>query len=80
MVTVPDVGNTQVYSDDDSSKATKIAQRMHNFFVNKTILELKVPVPRIKYKSKYPREIDEEQERDEFVFSEDEWILEDNGQ
>jgi hypothetical protein len=52
---------------------------MHNFIVNKTVLEQKDPAPGIKYKSKYLREIDEE-EVYELVFSEDEWILEDNGQ
>jgi hypothetical protein len=31
MVMVPDIGNTQAYSDDESSKAEKIAERMHNF-------------------------------------------------
>jgi hypothetical protein len=56
MVTVPYIGNTQAYSDDESSKATKIAERMHNFIVNKTILEPKTPTPGIKYKTKYPRE------------------------
>jgi hypothetical protein len=39
MVTIPDMGNIQVYSNDESSKATKIAQRMHNFIVNKNVLE-----------------------------------------
>jgi hypothetical protein len=29
MVTVPDIGNTQAYSDDESSKATKIAERIY---------------------------------------------------
>jgi hypothetical protein len=43
MVTIPDIGNTQAYSDDESSKATKIAQRMYNFIVNKTVLERKAP-------------------------------------
>jgi hypothetical protein len=38
MVTVPDIGNTQAYLDDESSKATKIVERMHNFIVNKTVL------------------------------------------
>jgi hypothetical protein len=79
MVTIPDVGNTQAYSDDESSKATKIAQRMHNFIVNKTILEQKVLTSGIKCKSKHYREEDE-QEEEEFIFSDDEWILEDNGQ
>jgi hypothetical protein len=42
---------------------------MHNFIVNKTVLERKTPAPGIKCKSKYPREInEEEEERDEFVF------------
>jgi hypothetical protein len=41
MITIPDIGNTQAYSDDESSKATKIAQKMHNFIVNKTVLEQK---------------------------------------
>jgi hypothetical protein len=79
MITVPDIGNTQAYSDDESSRATKIAQRMHNFIVNKTVLEQKTPASEIECKSKYPREIDEE-EGDEFVFSDNEWVLEDNGQ
>jgi hypothetical protein len=57
MITVPDIGNTQAYSDDESSKTTKTAQRMHNFIVNKTVLEQKAPAPGIKCKSKYPREI-----------------------
>jgi hypothetical protein len=39
MIIVPDIGNTQAYSDNESSKATKIAQRIHNFIVNKTVLE-----------------------------------------
>jgi hypothetical protein len=29
MIAVPDIGNTQTYSDDESSKAEKIAERMH---------------------------------------------------
>jgi hypothetical protein len=37
------IGNTQAYSDDESSKAEKIAQRMHNFIVNKMVLEPKAP-------------------------------------
>jgi hypothetical protein len=78
MVTVPDIGNTQTYSDDKSSKTTKITEKMHNFIVNKTVFKQKPPAPGIKYKSKYPREIDGE-EGDEFVFSEDEWVYEDNG-
>jgi hypothetical protein len=77
---VPDIGNTHIYSDDESSKATKIAQRMHNFIVNKTVLEQKAPTPRIKYKLKYPREVDRNEEDEEFIFSDDEWVLEDNGQ
>jgi hypothetical protein len=52
---------------------------MHNFIVNKTVLERKTPAPGIKCKSKYPREIHEE-EGDEFMFSENEWVFEDNGQ
>jgi hypothetical protein len=80
IITIPDIGNTQAYSDDESSKATKIAQRIHNFIVNKTVLEQKDPAPGIKYKSKYPREIDGEEEGDKFLFSEDEWVLEDIGQ
>jgi hypothetical protein len=51
---------------------------MHNFIVNKTVLEWKAPTSGIKYKSKYPREVDSEEE--EFVFSNNEWVLEDNGQ
>jgi hypothetical protein len=35
MITIQDIGNTQAYSDDESSKAEKIAERMHNFIVNK---------------------------------------------
>jgi hypothetical protein len=80
MITVPDIGNTQAYSDDESSKAKKIAERMHNFIVNNTILEPKAPAPGIKCKTKYLREIPEEEENNEFVFSDDEWVLEDNGQ
>jgi hypothetical protein len=72
MITVPDIGNTQAYSDDESSKAEKIAQRMHNFIVNKMVLEPKTPVPAVKCKTKYPREIDEEEEENEFVFSDNE--------
>jgi hypothetical protein len=79
MITVPDIGNTQSYSDDESSKAEKIAERIHSFIINKTILEPKTPAPGIKCKTKYPREIPEE-ENNEFVFSDDEWVLEDNGQ
>jgi hypothetical protein len=41
--------------------------KMHNFIVNKTILEQKVSILGVKCKSKYPRE-------------DDEWVLEDNGQ
>jgi hypothetical protein len=26
MIAIPDIGNTSAYSDDESSKATKIAQ------------------------------------------------------
>jgi hypothetical protein len=37
MVIIPDMGNTQAYSDNESSKATKIAQIMHKFISNKTI-------------------------------------------
>jgi hypothetical protein len=79
IITIPDIGNTQAYSDDESSKATKISQRMHNFIVNKTVLEKKAPTSGIKYKSKYPREVDREEE-DQYIFSDDEWVLEDNGQ
>jgi hypothetical protein len=53
---------------------------MHNFIVNKTVLKQKVPTSGIKCKSKYSREIDGEEEENKFVFSDDEWILEDNGQ
>jgi hypothetical protein len=59
MITVPDIGNTQAYSDDESSKATKIAERLYNFIVNKTVLELKTLTPAVKCKTKYSREIDE---------------------
>jgi hypothetical protein len=79
MITVPDIGNTQAYSNDESSKATKIAQRMHNFIVNKMVLEPKTPAPGIKYKTKYPREIPEEEGDKEFEFSDNDWVLEDNG-
>jgi hypothetical protein len=72
IVIIPDIGNTQAYSDDESSKATKIAQRINNFIVNKTVLEQKVPTSGIKYISKYPREIDREEEDEEFIFSDDE--------
>jgi hypothetical protein len=78
MVAVPDIGNTQAYSDDESSKATKIAERMHNFIVNKTILEPKTFAPGTKCKTKHFREIDEEEEENEFVFLDNEWVLEDN--
>jgi hypothetical protein len=80
MIIVLDVGNTQAYSDYESSKETKIAQRMHNFIINKTVLEQKAPAPGIKCKSKYLREMDGEEEGDKFVFSDNEWVLEDNGQ
>jgi hypothetical protein len=53
---------------------------MHNFIVNKTVLEPKTPAPGIKCKTKYPREIDEEEEENEFVFSDNELDFEDNGQ
>jgi hypothetical protein len=80
MITIPDIGNTQAYSDDESSKATKIAHRMHNLIVNKTVLKQKAPAPGIKCKSKYTREIDrEKEEENEFMFSDNEWMLEDNG-
>jgi hypothetical protein len=75
MIIVPDIENTQVYSDVKSSKATKIAQRMHNFIVYKTVLEKKVPTSGIKYKSKYPIE-----KKETFIFSNDKWVPEDNGQ
>jgi hypothetical protein len=78
MITVPDIRNIQAYSDDDSSKAEKIAKRMHNFIVNKTVLEPKTPAPGIKCKTKCPREIPEEY--NEFQFLDDEWVLENNGQ
>jgi hypothetical protein len=52
---------------------------MHNFIVNKTVLELKAPAPGIKCKTKYPREIPEEEDN-EFEFSDNEWVLEDNNQ
>jgi hypothetical protein len=78
MVAVPDIGSTQAYSDEDSTKAEKLAERMHNFIINKMALEPKTPAPTIKGKSKHPREIPDEQ--DEFVFSDEEWVLEDNGQ
>jgi hypothetical protein len=29
---------------------------------------------------KYPREADREEKDEEFIFSDDEWVLEDNGQ
>jgi hypothetical protein len=79
MITIPDIGNTQTYSDDESSKAEKIAEKMHNFIVNKTILEPKAPAPTIKGKTKYSREIPEEGDN-EFKFSDNNWVLEDNGQ
>jgi hypothetical protein len=69
MITVSDIGNTQAYSDDESSKATKIAERMHNFIVNKTVLESKTPAPGIKCKTKYLREIEEDEEDNQFEFS-----------
>jgi maltodextrin utilization protein YvdJ len=80
MITVPDIGNTQAYSDDESPKATKIAQRMHNFIVNKTVLEPKVPIPVIKCKLKHFREIDEEEGNNKIIYSEDEWVFQDNNQ
>jgi hypothetical protein len=66
IVTLPDIENTKAYSDDESSKATKIAERMHNFIVNKMVLEPKIPAPGIKCKTKYPREIEEDGEDNEF--------------
>jgi hypothetical protein len=51
MVAVPDIENTQAYSDDESFKAEKIAERMHNFIVNKMVLESKTPAPGIKCKT-----------------------------
>jgi hypothetical protein len=80
MIAVPDIGNTQAYSDDESSKAEKIAERMHNFIVNKMVLEPKAPAPGIKCKTKYPRKIPEEEGDNEFEFSDNDWVLEDNGQ
>jgi hypothetical protein len=80
MVTIPEIGNSQAYSDDESSKAIKIAQRIHNFIANKTVLEWKAPTSGIKCKSKYCREENKKEEDEEFIFSDDEWILEDNGQ
>jgi hypothetical protein len=50
---------------------------MHNFIVNKTILEPRIPAPGIKCKTKHSREIDEEKEENEFVFSDNDWILQD---
>jgi hypothetical protein len=79
MITIPDIGNIQAYSDDESSKAEKIAERMHNFIVNKSVLEPKAPAPTIKGKTKHSREIPEEEDN-EFEFSDNEWVLEDNGQ
>jgi hypothetical protein len=78
MIAVPDIGNTQTYSDDDNTKAEKLAERMHNFIINKTTLEQKAPAPTIKGKTKHSREIPDEE--NEFVFSDEEWVLEDNGQ
>jgi hypothetical protein len=78
MIAVFDIGNTHAYSDEESSKAEKIAERMHNFIVNKTILEPKTPAPGIKCKTKYPREIPEKEDN-EFEFSDNEGVLEDNG-
>jgi hypothetical protein len=78
MITVPDIGNTQVYSDDESAKSIKVVQKMHNF-MNKTVLNRKSPASRIKYEFKYPRGIDKEEE-DKVICSDDEWVLEDNGQ
>jgi hypothetical protein len=66
MVGVPDIGNTQAYLDDESSKAEKIAERMYNFIVNKTVLEPKTSAPGIKFKTKYPREIEEDEEDNKF--------------
>jgi hypothetical protein len=48
---------------------------MHNFIVNKMVLEPKTPAPGIKCKTKHSREIDEEEEENEFVFSDNDWIL-----
>jgi hypothetical protein len=53
---------------------------MHSFIVNKTVLESKTPAPGIKCKTKYPKEIEEDEEDKEFEFSDNEWVLEDNGQ
>jgi hypothetical protein len=52
---------------------------MHNFIVNKIVLEQKAAIPGIKCKSKYLGEVDREEEENEFVFSDNEWVLEDNG-
>jgi hypothetical protein len=79
MITVPDIGNTKAYSDDENSKTEKITQRMYNFIVNKTVLEPKTPAQTIKGKTKYSREIPEEEDN-KFEFSDNEWDLEDNGQ
>jgi hypothetical protein len=77
MITIPDIGNTQAYSDDESSKAEKIAERIHNFIVNKTVLERKIPATTVKGKRKYSREIEVEDEDNEFEFSDNDWVIED---
>jgi hypothetical protein len=80
MVAVPDIGSTQAYSDDDSTKAEKLSERMHNFIINRTVLEPKSPAPSIKGKMKYSREIEEDEEDNEFQFSDEECVLVDNEQ
>jgi hypothetical protein len=80
IVCVADIGSTQAYSDDDSTKVEKLAERMYNFIINRTALEPKSPAPTIKGKKKYPREIEQDEEDNEFQFSEDDCVLVDNEQ
>jgi hypothetical protein len=53
---------------------------MHNFIVNKTVLEPKTLAPGIKYKTKHPKKIEEDEGDNEFEFSDNDWVMEDNGQ
>jgi hypothetical protein len=55
MIIIPDIGNIQAYSDDENTKAEKIAERMHDFIVNKMALEPKTFAPTNKGKIKYSR-------------------------
>jgi hypothetical protein len=41
MVNIPDIGSTQAYSDEESTKAEKLAERMYNFIINRTALSIR---------------------------------------